>query len=66
LVARRGKMTTLKEAIEAIRSIKTIPISKRTSVANELLGKYKGIIPKDKTSTEFIRSLRNSLYGKIK
>lgn len=59
-------MTTLKEAIEAIRSIKTISISKRLGIANELLGKYKGIIPRGKTSTEFIRSLRNSLYGKIK
>ena len=61
-------MTTLKEAIEAIKSIRTISISnsKRLGIANELLGKYKGIIPRGKTSTEFIRSLRNSLYGKIK
>lgn len=58
-------MTTLKDAIEAIKSIKISP-SKKTKIADELLGKYKGIIPKGKTSTEFIKELRNTLYGKIK
>ncbi len=59
-------MTTLKEAIKAIRAIEVIPTKKTIKIADELLGRYKGIIPKNKTSSEFIRELRNSLYGKIK
>ena len=59
-------MTTLKEAIEAIKAIGNITSSKKLKVADELLGKYAGIIPKGKTSTQYIKELRNSLYGKIK
>lgn len=62
-------MTTLQDAMEAIGSLKINPLKKteeKTRIADELLGKYKGIIPKDKTSTEFIRRLRSTLYGKIK
>jgi len=58
-------MTTLKEAIEVIRSIEIEKSNKKISIADELLGKYKGIIPKEKTSTEFIKELRGTLYGKI-
>jgi len=57
-------MTTLKEAIEVIRSIEIEKSNKKISIADELLGKYKGIIPKEKTSTEFIKELRGTLYGK--
>jgi len=57
-------MTTLKEAIEAISAIQIIS-PRRVGAADELLGKYKGIIPKDKTSTGFIRRLRDTFYGKI-
>lgn len=56
-------MTTLKEAIAAIRSFKVKPSKyKKTNIADELLGKYKGVIPENKISSEFLRSLRNSLY----
>ncbi|MBU0694189.1 MAG: hypothetical protein KKC11_05915 [Candidatus Omnitrophica bacterium] len=58
-------MTTLKEAIEVIRSIEIEKSNLKTDIADELLGKYKGIIPKEKTSTEFIKELRGTLYGKI-
>ncbi|MBU0897037.1 MAG: hypothetical protein KKB76_05405 [Candidatus Omnitrophica bacterium] len=57
-------MTTLKEAIEVIRSIEIEKSNLKTDIADELLGKYKGIIPKEKTSTEFIKELRGTLYGK--
>ena len=60
-------MTTLQQAIEAIKTIKIHHKShKKTSIADELLGKYKGIIPKGKTSTQFVRELRDSSYGKFK
>ena len=64
-------MTTLKEAIKAIQSLKA-PAYRRgrhsrsaiskTSICNRLLGKYKGVIPKGKNATAVIRELRNSLY----
>lgn len=57
-------MTTLKDAIKAIESFRNIP-KEETSIADDLLGKYKGIIPNGKTSTETIREMRNNLYGKI-
>lgn len=57
-------MTTLKDALEAIKSIK-ITVQKKANLADELLGRYKGITPKDKTSTQFIREMRDNLYGKI-
>ena len=56
-------MTTLQEAIAAIRAFNVKPPKrKKTNIADELLGKYKGIIPEHKNSSEFLRSLRNSLY----
>ena len=55
-------MATLQEAIE-IRKIHT-KIQKR-GIADKLLGKFKGIIPNGKTSTQFIKELRESLYDKI-
>ena len=62
-------MTTLQQAIEAINSIKmTLHIvpKKKTKIADELLGAFKGAIPKGQTSTQLIRHLRDTLYGKIK
>jgi len=58
-------MSTLQEAIEAIKAVKICPKSRRKSIADSLLGRFKGIIPEGKTSTQFIKELRNSLYGKI-
>ena len=64
-------MTTLQQAIEAISSIRknlhlTPKKKKKTKIADELLGTFKGAIPKGQTSTQLIRNLRNSLYDKIK
>ena len=56
-------MTTIKDAIKAIEALRKTS-HKKKSIADKLLGKYKGIVPKGKTSTEFIHELRNSLYDK--
>jgi len=57
--------STLKEAISSLKSLQKFPKPKE-KVADKLLGKYSGIIPKGKTSTEFIRELRSSAFGKMK
>jgi len=59
-------MTTIQEAIKVIRENKISIPKKKKGLARQLLGKFKGIIPKDKTSTEFIQEIRTSLYGKSK
>ena len=57
--------TTLKDAINSIKAVSgTAKLKKKTSDA--LLGKYEGIIPKEKTSTEFLRDIRKTLFNKIK
>lgn len=47
------------------KQFKIITPKKRASMRS-LLGKAKGVIPKGKSSTEYIRELRSTLYGKIK
>ena len=37
----------------------------RKSVVDELLGAFEGAIPEGETSTEYIRKLRESGYGKL-
>lgn len=58
--------TTLREALASIYDLKEATKDRKKNIANELLGKYKGIIPPDKASTEIIRKLRSSLHGKTK
>ncbi len=57
--------TTLKDAINSIKTLSSITKLKK-KISDELLGKYEGIIPKGKTSTEFIRDIRGTLFGKVK
>jgi len=57
--------STLKEAFNSLKTLQKPPKSKE-KVSTKLLGKYAGIIPKEKTSTEFIRETRGSLFGKVK
>ncbi|MBI3814615.1 MAG: hypothetical protein HY279_09155 [Nitrospinae bacterium] len=57
--------TTLQEAVELIKDFKR-PVKTKKNIAGGLLGKYKGIVHSEKTSTEIIKELRESLYGKIK
>lgn len=58
--------STLNAVINAVRSVEVSSSKKKTGIADALLGKYRGVIPGDKSSTEFIRELREGLYGKIK
>jgi hypothetical protein len=59
-------MTTLQEAIQAIEPLKVkIGSGHHKNIADKLLGQYKGILPENKTSTQFIHEMRNSLYGKV-
>ena len=57
--------TPLKDAINSIKTLSSITKLKK-KISDELLGKYEGIIPKGKTSTEFIRDIRGTLFGKVK
>ena len=63
-------MTTLQDAIKIIeytrQMLKPKTRKRKTNITSQLLGKYKGILPVNKTSTQFIRELRDSLYGKFK
>jgi len=58
----------LKELIEFVENFgyKITPgkIMKRTSPVDDLLGKYEGAIPEKTTSTEYLKKLRESGYGK--
>jgi hypothetical protein len=57
--------STLKDAIKSIKSL-SVPSKSEKKISDELLGKYEGIIPPKKTSTEFIKELRKTMYGKVK
>ncbi|MEE8329033.1 MAG: hypothetical protein V3R54_03790 [Thermodesulfovibrionia bacterium] len=57
--------STLKEAISSLKILQKSSKLKG-KVSDKLLGKYAGIIPQGKTSTEVIRELRGSIYGKVK
>ena len=57
--------STLQEAAEALGKVKAKK-AKPARIADKLLGKFKGVIPKGKTSTEFVKGLRGDLYGKTK
>jgi hypothetical protein len=57
--------STLKEAINALKKLQKSSKAKR-KVSDTLLGKYANILPDGKTSTEFVRELRSTSYGKVK
>jgi len=54
--------STLQQAIEALGPLKVV--KQPASIVDKLSGRFKGIIPPDKTSTQFIKELRGNLYGK--
>lgn len=58
--------STLREAMESLCVIKIERPIRRNKISDELLGKFKGILPSGKSSTQFIKELRSSLYGKTK
>ena len=58
-------LSTLKEAMRSLKSVQPAQEPKG-SVSDGLLGKYAGIVPEGKASTEFVREQRASAYGKVK
>lgn len=56
-------MTTLQQAREVIKNIVIHRVRKKR-ISSQFLGKFKGILPEGKTSTEVIQNLRQTLYGK--
>jgi hypothetical protein len=59
-------MPTLQDALESLKELKLTSLPKKKKISQELLGKFKGIIPAGKNSTQFIKELRTNLYGKVK
>jgi hypothetical protein len=57
--------STLNEAINSLKKLQKSSKPKR-NVSDALLGKYANVIPDGKTSTEFIREMRSTSYGKVK
>jgi hypothetical protein len=57
--------STLNEAINSLKKLQKSSKS-RKKVSDDLLGKYAGVVPEGMTSTEFVRELRSTSYGKIK
>jgi len=45
-------------------TIKAAVPTKKASVVDELLGAFEDAVPQDKTSTEYLRELRESGYGR--
>jgi hypothetical protein len=58
-------ISTLKEAMMTLKT-KQPPQKRKKTIADGMLGKYTDIIPKEKTSAQFIREQRASAYGKVK
>ena len=57
------------ELKEIIRFIKDLGYDVKTevtdkSVVDELLGAFEGVVPKGMTSTEYLKNLRETGYGK--
>jgi len=58
---------TLKEFIKTAEQFrKSTNKSHSINLADTLLGKYENLLPEGVNSTEYIRKLRGSAYGKIK
>ena len=62
ILRRKIMSSTLQQAIECLQPLKIV--KQPDSIADKLLGRFRGIIPPDKTSTKFIKELRGNLYGK--
>lgn len=50
---------------EILKSTKMFRKKKEGKISKKWLGKFEGAIPPDKTSTEYLKELRGTLYGKI-
>ncbi|MGC1122583.1 MAG: hypothetical protein WBA22_15970 [Candidatus Methanofastidiosia archaeon] len=50
---------------EILKSTRMFREKKQEKIGKKWLGKFEGAIPSDKTSTEHLKELRGTLYGKI-
>ncbi|MCK4309972.1 MAG: hypothetical protein KAV80_00805 [Methanomicrobia archaeon] len=50
---------------EIVESTKMFKKKKRGKIGKKWLGKFKGAIPHDKESKEYLKELRGTLYGKL-
>jgi len=50
---------------EILKSTEMFRKKKDGKIGKKWLGKFEGAIPSDKTSTEYLKELRGTLYGKI-
>jgi hypothetical protein len=57
---------TVSDVVKFVESLgfKVVPEKKSSNVADGLLGKFKGALPKGKTSAKYVRELRAAGYGK--
>jgi hypothetical protein len=57
----------LQEMVELLEELKPKRSKARPrGIAKRLLGSCRGLVPKGKTSTEWIRGLRSTLSGKVR
>jgi len=56
-------MSTLQEAAEALKPL-LVKRPRNARIAAAWLGRFPGVVPTGKTSTEFLRELRRTLHGK--
>ena len=50
---------------EILKSTEMFRKKKKGKIGKKWLGKFEGAIPPDKTSTEYLKELQGTLYGKI-
>jgi hypothetical protein len=50
---------------EILKSTRMFREKKQEKIGKKWLGKFEDAIPPDKTSTEYLKELRGTLYGKI-
>jgi hypothetical protein len=50
---------------EILKSTRMFREKKQEKIGKKWFGKFEGAIPPDKTSTEYLKELRGTLYGKI-
>lgn len=48
-----------------MKTMESIDVRTEGKFADRWLGVFKGVIPEEMTSTEYVRTLRESCYGKV-
>ena len=48
-----------------IKTMESVDVESKSGFADQWLGAFEGVISKEMTSTDYIRILRESCYGKV-